>query len=406
MAAVMTILRAALRTHAAKALAVGLFALPALMVGNGGGNENRTLADLPALEWKRAALLAYPGQLDQWINDHFGWRRELIALHTHLRYALLREFPTVQAISGRHGRIFLAAHNTSHPPYSAITNVCGPGPVYDGVTVAASYLNRFFGDLRSLGFDPRMLVVPSSPVVEHQDLPPWLARRCATEATPVADVLASPLIAPGVRAQIRYPLAEMRMWKEDEALYPKTWFHWAGSGLAKVVDYTMPALAPEGVPNAAPLPTRADVVPSDISHLLGGIRFSSPVVVPDFAKAGINACYGASCYPEFGEAGALMPDVSRMANPNAPRKRRLLILSDSFGSKISAWYARYYQTVEQVCGNDIPRLNGPQLAQVRQWILRAPQDTDVLILYHDGSAIHKAIRRGMTPIHTGVAEKP
>ncbi len=389
-----------LRAHAAHLLVVAGFGLPALLAGTGGTSENRELA--PAPVFSRAALLAYPQQLDAWINDHFGWRAELIALNTRLRYRLLREFPTAQVIAGRHGRLYMAAHRTSDPPYSAITNVCGPGPVYDGVEVAAGFFGKLFGNLRARGFAPYMLIVPSAPVVEFQDLPVWLTRRCAGERTPVADVLDSPLLDGATRARIGYPLREMRAWRGNDGLYPKHWFHWAGRGLGQVVDLSMADLHGSAPPAAPPLPTRTDETVSDISHLFNGVRITGTVMTPDFPAAGISACFGTGCFPEFGAGAAdKLKDVSRMRNPNAPIKRRLLILSDSFGAKISGWYARYYTDVEQAAGNDMPRLNAAEAARVREVLLRAPGDTDLLILYHDGAAIHKAIRRGLQPMLDG-----
>lgn len=386
-----------LRAHVAHLLVVAGFALPALMAGTAGPSENRVLAPAPA--FSRAGLLAYPQQLDAWINDHFGWRAELIALNTRLRYRLLREFPTVQVTAGRHGRLYMAAHKTSDAPYSAITNVCGPGPVYDGIAPAAGEFNRIVDDLRGLGFRPLLMIVPSAPVIEHQDLPAWLARRCVTEQTPVAEVIASPLVTPATRAAIFYPLAEMRMWKGDSALYPKTWFHWGGSALANVVDLSVARLIGKVPPYAAPLPLKTEEMISDISHLFNGLRLTSKVSSPDYAAAGVQACFGTGCFSEFGSAAAKLKDTSRISNPNAPIKRRLVILSDSFGSHISGWYARYYGEVEQVCGNDVPQLDGAEVRRVREVLLRDPANTDLLVLYHDGSAIAKSIRRGLGPLH-------
>ncbi|MFP5393475.1 MAG: hypothetical protein ACLGI6_18320 [Gammaproteobacteria bacterium] len=394
-----------MRAHGAKVLVVAGFGIPAFISAtgtlSGNGGENRTMAALPPLTMNVGSVLAYPAQLDSWINDHFGGRGGLIKLNNRVRYYLLREFSTVQMISGRNGRVFLAAHGANQPPYAAILDACGPGPQREGQALSARYLNTLIGDYRQMGFKPVMMIVPSAPVVEHQDLPAWIGRRCATDNTPVRNLIDSPLVEPAVRASILYPLAEMRYFKQDTALFPKRWFHWSGPGLARVVDLTMPRLVGPSVPNVPALPTQTAVTESDVGHLFGGVHLRGPVTTPDFAAAGINACYGVGCYPEFGSAADKLIDVSRFTNPKAPIARRLLILSDSFGSKIAGWYARYYQRIEHVAGNDIPRLDQPELDRVRAYLLRAPQDTDLLILYHDGGAINKAIRNGMRPLHSG-----
>ncbi len=388
-----------LRAHAAHLAVVGALALPAYVAGTAPTSENRNLAPLPAPPGDLAGALALPARLDAWINDHFGWRDQLIGYNTRLRYALFREFPTVQMVSGRHGRVFLAAHLTTLAPYSAITNVCGPGPVLDGVAVPARHFNVLLGDLRALGFRPLLLIAPSAPLVEYQDLPVWLSRRCATTRTPVADVLDSALLTSQTRAAILYPLAQMRALAANDALFPKTWFHWSGPGLAGVVDLSMARLSGQPVPAAPPLPTHSEEMASDVSHLFNGVRLTSIVTTPDYAAAGIAACFGTGCFPELGSAAAKLKDVSRVRNPHAPLKRRLLILSDSFGSHISGWYARYYSQVDQVSGNDVPQLDAAEVKRVRAVLLRDPGDTDLLVLYHDGAAIAKAIRRGLGPLH-------
>ena len=389
------------RQHAAQLAVVAVLAIPAAVAavfGTADLKEQRPLAQWPARPGSAAALLALPSQLDAWINDHLGGRRLLITANTTLRYALFREFPTVQMITGRHGRVFLAAHPNNGPTYSAITGVCGPGPVFDGVAPAAQFLNVLFSELELRGMQPTMLIAPSAPVLHFEDLPVWLSQRCAASHTPVADVLASPLLTQHVRERILYPLQQMRELKGGDAFYPKSWFHWAGPGLSQIVDWTMTQRSGAPPPAAPPLTMVTGEMISDVSHLMGGLRLASVVTRPDFPASNVSSCYGTDCFAEFGSAEDKLKDVSRFGNPAAPVRRRLLILSDSFGSKIAGWYARYYTSVEQVAGNDVPRLNRLETERVRDFLLRAPAETDVLIIYHDGGAIHKAIRQGMAPL--------
>ena len=142
-----------------------------------------------------------------------------------------------------------------------------------------------------------------------------------------------------------------------------------------------------------------------MSHLVPGIELSGEIVEPDLEASGIKACFGALCIPELGDAGQVLIDVTHFTNPAAP-ERRLVILSDSFGSKISPWYARYYREVAQVSTNNVAALRPEQVAAFKAALLNAPAGTDLLLLFHDGSAVHNGIKMGVQRLHAAPATVP
>jgi hypothetical protein len=378
-------------------LAVLFWPIAATLHGDVGQNtENRRMAPAPSLPASWQQFLAMPAQADAWINDHFGMRSDLVDMNNWLRFKLFREFPSVQFVAGRHGRMFLAAHATDQPPYSAMTHVCAGDAVASPGTV--SYFNLMFADFDRMGMHPRVLIVPSAPVVESGDVPRWLEQRCAGNNTAPAKVLADPELTPAARQNIFYPLQEMRALGSNENLFPKTWFHWSGPGLADVAKLSVAHFWGLPAQASAPLPTRSQWENSDIGYLAPGVPLVSLVVKPDLEAAHIKACYGGDCFPEFTAYRQYLNDTSRFTNAAAP-DRRLLIISDSFGSKVSGWYTRYYRTVEQIATNAIDQLSDAQIESLKQVLLRDPQHTDILFLYHDGGAVYNSLKSGIQRLH-------
>ncbi|MES2262027.1 MAG: hypothetical protein V4724_26195 [Pseudomonadota bacterium] len=386
--------------HAGKALLIAALAIPAgvaLLHRDAPTAENRNLAPLPVRPSSWPALLAMPAQLDAWVNDHFGLRNALVRLNNQVRFKLFNEFPSIQMAAGQHGRYFLAAHGTNVPPFQALTNVCGKLSTATPQTL--NYLNRLFGDFHKMGLQPRLLIVPSSPVVHGADVPAWLVPSCSADETPVTRLLADPRLNAEARDAILFPLGDMREIGKRATLYPLTWFHWSGAGLDEVARLSLTRLFGKSLDDAAPpLRTRTEWLQSDVGHLFPGVKLLSEVTQPDTAASQVDACYGGDCYPEVAEQAKILGDVSRFKNPLAPQ-RRLLIISDSYGSKISAWYARYYGTVEQVATNNIEQLSIAQLWKLKKFLFRQPADTDILFLYHDGGAAYDTLRFGLQRFH-------
>ncbi|GGY07984.1 hypothetical protein GJV26_18615 [Massilia dura] len=367
--------------------------------GAGNNDEHRHLAPAPSLPTSWEDFLQLPTRTDAWINDHFGMRGALVKANNQVRFKAFREFPTIQMAAGRHGRVFLAAHGTTAPPFSAITNVCGGRP--SPAPGTAEYFTSMMADFERMGMHPAVLIVPSAAVLHSSDTPKWLEPRCAATDTAVDTVLRDPALSPMARERIFYPLQQMRAMAGDDAIYPKTWFHWSGPGLGEVARLTVARFWGRAPAHQQPWPVKSTWMNSDVNHLFPGVHLASYVAEPDFATANVQACFGSACFPEFAgfpNYARVMDDVSRFTNPAAP-DRRLLIMSDSFGSKSSGWFSRYYRTVEQMATHSINDLSQPDMETLKQVLLRDPQKTDILFLYHDGSAVYNMLRQGVQRLH-------
>ncbi|HEX8601191.1 MAG TPA: hypothetical protein VF774_00970 [Pseudoduganella sp.] len=389
-----------LRENAVKVgLLAVLFVPIAGSLQKAGSDENRQLAPAPGLPASWQEFLQLPTRADAWINDHFGMRNSLVRADNVLRFNVFREFSTIQMAAGRNGRVFLAAHATTAPPFSAITTVCGGKPTPSPGT--AEYLSSMMAYFEGLGLHPGMLVIPSSIAVYSGDAPKWLERRCAATDTAVNTVLADPALSPAARKRIYYPLAEIRALAGNEAVYPKTWFHWSGPALGEIARLSVAHFWGRAPAQEAPWPVKWTWKGSDVSHLFPGVHLSSHIAEPDFDAAHVQACYGPDCFPEFAgyaNHAQVLNDVSRFSNPAAP-DRRLLIISDSFGSKASGWFSRYYRNVEQVATNSIKEMNQADLDALKKFILRDAEHTDILFLYHDGGAVYNTLRFGVERLH-------
>jgi hypothetical protein len=370
--------------YAAKAILLGSLMLPAavaLLPSDGKNTEQRHLSPTPALPHSLPEALKYPGQLDAWANDNFGLRTPLLAMHNRMRFALFGQFPTIQVISGKDGRIFLSAHQKTDPPYAAIFSAFGyridPAPVITG------QINQFSALARARGLDAKLMIVPSSPVVHADQLPDWLRARVDPASIPTLKVLESPHLEVAARNNLYFPYKEMRAEAAGMDVFPKAWFHWMGDGPRTVAGLTMERFWGADKNQGVPLVTKIEMMPSDLSHLFPGIKLSSQVRAIDFQASGVEVCMGPTC---FGEA--LRPTMEKLLqmstyrNPKAPRGS-LVIVSDSFGQPVAGWYSRYYKEVVHVSTNFMDQLSEQELRPIRTYLFGKAKGGDVLFLYHD-----------------------
>ncbi|MDM5178190.1 hypothetical protein PO883_13410 [Massilia sp. DJPM01] len=376
--------------HSAKICIVFMLVVPALMSIKATRRPNDpNLTPLPVRPHTPQAWLEMPPKVTAWVSDHFGFRTHFIVADNVLRFNLFHEFPSIQVAYGQNGRYFMAAHAKTVGPYQAMTTVCGKGKA-NATTIP--YLNKLFTTFHAAGMDPKLLVVASAPAVYPEDVPSDLVEECTSTNTAAARVLASPELLPQARASIFYPLKEMREIKTRASLFPNTWFHWAGDGLDEVARITLTQFWKTPL-DQPPMQLRRYKGGSDMSHMFIGIKLESDVVEPDLGASGIKACFGGECFPEMPAIARILGDVSRFNNPKAP-KRRLLIISDSFGEKMSPWFARYYGEVEHFCTNHTHELTPEQTEEMKKYLYRNPADTDILFLYHDGGAMYDVLRNG------------
>src|SRR4051812_45718839 len=85
-------------------LAIIFLPLAANLSGHDGGDqeaENRDLATFPKFEGTWASAVVWPSGLDEWFQDHFGFRSTLVRWYGESRYYGLHVSPAATVVRGK-----------------------------------------------------------------------------------------------------------------------------------------------------------------------------------------------------------------------------------------------------------------------------------------------------------------
>jgi hypothetical protein len=385
----------------AKALLVALLATPAIatLSTKQREGENRRMAEPPQRPTSVEEALKYSASFDAWANDNFSLRAALVRLNTKVRYKLFGQYPTSQVVQGREGRTFLTTSHPAAPAYAMVFSACGYHT--DGVTeVVDAHIRRLLSLSRERGIAANLLVVPSAPAVHVDQLPRWASTLCHTATPPMQRWLAQPGVAAAMQQHVAYPLEQMRAASRDTDLFPRTFFHWGGAGPRLTAEWTLRQFYGVEPSAATPYISHKEWLPSDIGHLFPGIKRPSEVDVMDMAASHIDFCYGARC---FDHAPPILKDfeVIRLRNHYAPRKR-LVLITDSFGPPAAPWFARYYKEVLLFNANTLYLVKqDTDMEPVRQFVFADAAGTDFIVLYHDATVHAARIKQDFSQLLPG-----
>ena len=343
--------------------------------------ENRALASKPVLPKTFAETLKFPAVVDVYLNDHFGLRNNLVAWNNKLRYHLLGDINAVQLTAGKDGYIFFNSHAAS-TPLAMIHFLCGKNVAEKDRAEIVRTASGFMHMAVQLKPESYLLLVPTKPVVYADKLPDWLQQQCAQYTPSLPGVVATLKSLPGLKDKIIYPLTEMQALKKSIALFPKNTFHWTGNGPEPVAQ-----LVAENYLHRKRLTTLTSNlhdVASDIQQFLPGVALTVPTHDPDYARAGIIACLGVACFPEFIDTAGKIGDVSRYRHSNR-QGPKLLVISDSFGQGIAGFFAEYYAEVWHISLNNINQLSDKEQARFKQILLNEYAPDQILYVFHDAA---------------------
>ena len=357
-----------------------------VVVANGpsaaGLEENRTLAGAPAWPVSGADFLRFPSRVDAYANDHFPFRTQLVELNNRFRYHLFHEVMSPQITVGRDDFLFFNSHSAADP-LAMIRFLCGEGSDEERIDVIAHDLSNAVTRITARLPASTLMFVPTKSTVYFEHMPTWLQRRCGQSVPTVPRVLARLAnLATSNRQHVYYPVEAMRALRSTVAVYSSQNFHWLGAGARAVADMTASEVF--GQRRRKRLDVRPVTTRSDLQQFLPGIKLSIDSEVVDYASVGITACHGGTCFPELGDAGAMLGDISRFedATSSAPR---LLILSDSFGSGIAGYFAPYFSSVWHVSVSNVSRLSPAQLNKIGAAVYDDYAPDHILYVFHDFS---------------------
>jgi hypothetical protein len=364
-------------------LVLSLLALPGLAQltssRHASSSENRTLAPAPSWPDTWAELSGAPQRTDAWLRDHFAFRSYLVQANTRLRFALFHESPTRQTLFGHHDRLFLGGHDAAHP-YALIREICGIGVSDTDIATAAQGIDRL---LHAAPPGTLFISVPTAPALYTNDLPDWLARQCA--GTPTAERVVARL-----GANVVYPIEALRSAMKQGSVIPRYNFHWSGRGARAAA--AMIAEQVLGLPRAVEIPMIEHTADSDLARMVPGLTLRDTVTEPDTAAANIDYCFARpACLPDLGDITTVVDDYSRTLSSRAG-PRRLLLISDSYGSFIAPWFGAWFGEVRHISSNNFDRLSPEQMTRLHHSLFTDYHPDQVIFLYHDG-AITYAPRR-------------
>lgn len=372
--------------------------------------ENRVIAGRPSMPRDAQSWLAFPAQMDAYVNDHFGLRQSLIAWHNQARYVLLNEAASPQLSVGKDGFLFFNSHEAAHPRRMS-DFLCGQFLRQTGgqaiIEELAQEVHATMQQALRLHPNTSLAFVPTKPILYPENLPTWMQQECA-KGTPALPAFLQQLVkldqanlaqAQSVSQAVAYPLAAMQAQKATQLVYPKPNFHWHGKG-AQIFAQTIAEqewhLSAQRSFQFVP-----ESLASDMQSFMPGIDLNIDILTPDYAAAGVEACLGGSCFPELRTATKL-GDVSRYrvrktSGENTAAPKKLLIISDSFGQGGAGYFSAYFDEVWHVSINNTGALNANERAELQGDLSRFAPDR-VLYLFHDYSLVCFSHRLGFCPV--------
>jgi len=131
--------------------------------------EGRRLAPAPRAPATLADWLALPGQIDPYLEDHFGLRYAMIRLHKDLTHSVLLEVNTA-AMIGRDGRMFYEGNEMVRQSAGLVLR---DQRVADAVTMVAAMRDA----LAKRGIRFLVALPPNTSTIYQDDLPLWAQNR-------------------------------------------------------------------------------------------------------------------------------------------------------------------------------------------------------------------------------------
>jgi hypothetical protein len=307
-------------------------------------SENRALAAAPGWPKSRTDMETFAARASAYLADHFGLRGALVELDGWLRYRVFGDFLSDEVILGRHKRVFLTSHEAG-VPFSNIDRICGVGISDAEFESIAGGIARMLDAANPVAARSAYVSVPTAPLIYPEDLPDWVARRCAAHQPMAPRVRAALASArPDLVGRMISPDAAERAAKADGFAYLPWDFHWSGLAARSVTR----AISEQdlGLPRLREIPFAIEREPSDLSALTAGMRHFDQAWEPRPAAAGLAFCHiiGGTCDPAFAGSARALREMSVAHRPGGTGPR-LLILGDSFGQQAANYFGEYFDDV-------------------------------------------------------------
>ncbi|MEP5764634.1 MAG: hypothetical protein ABJ308_08565 [Halieaceae bacterium] len=230
--------------------------------------ENRALATAPALPSSLAGLWALPAAVDDYVLDHFGFRKDL--LRTHNRWLIrFGVSPSDKVVLGQNDWLFYEANRLTDQNRGAM-------PLSQE---QLSYYLRQFGARREYmkerGIPYVVLPVPDKHSVYQEQLPAWLRRAGPSRLQQFQGALDA-AGEPYVETYKELSAARDR----GERVYLKTDSHWSCRGAFLAYQRLMDAVVPMGLDGVHRV-TEQEVEFREMARMRGQDLSKNLLLLPD-----------------------------------------------------------------------------------------------------------------------------
>lgn len=288
--------------------------------------ENRVLAQFPSLN--RENIQAYPGEVEDYINDHAAFRSQLLSLNAGINLALFQSVDNEEVIRGSEGWYFYNG-GASTADYRG-QNLYSK----EELAAIAAKVERTRQYYESLGVEFAVILAPNKEEIYSEYMPKWYTRlsditrydqmeQCLKERTQV------PVIAPK-----QYFLENReRLW------YFKTDTHWNEAGGFVAGQMLVDALGGRAVS------VDQVVIPYDYRGLGDlALLFHMPECFLEDYFCTVNGYYEDVKVESADPVGDGM--VIRTSADGAPDQRRVAFYRDSFATVMMNQISKYFSRID------------------------------------------------------------
>lgn len=322
--------------------------------------DNRNPAGFP--KFNIAHLDPYPGQFENYFNDHFPYRNSSIAFlnYTDCRYFKKSPVPD-QVTIGTDGWLYPGA------PHMEL--MMGQQPLSDEmITIMINELNDRYEKCKSLGAEYRLVVIPAKSAIYPEHLP--LSYRMGQWKHPMDLLLAR--CSKECKVPILYLLDSLAAHKSECDLFLRTDSHWNDAGMyysyRSIINWVQPGLQ-HNPPMQIDLDNYRDTIESgNYSQMLGMeeywnetariISFSYDTSVHERIKENYpcNSEWFTYCNEyetAFENSDTSLPGLLVMRDSYTDRKLQQLLASH-FGRSTFIWDYWQYKLNKEILANEKP----------------------------------------------------
>jgi hypothetical protein len=340
--------------------------------------EKRPLAEFPSLSHTKEK--AYFAQLNDYLNDHFGFAVKLNRYYRKIVYYGFHDTPSDSITLGRDGFIFLARHGDSADKFNALERLCLDGTDSNRIEAATASREEIHSFLTARDYPVFIAIAPSKPTLYPDKLtmrvPRHLREACSDykNRTSIATQLSS---HPVLGKSVIYPIDDFFQHRHEGNFYPRENFHIDGDSSHLFAKNILTEMGLNPGPNYDGHRIQARIN-SDLSSLFGfRIKLTGSLYRYGDYRPRVHLQNPDMVKSYYSRAS----DFGTWTSKNPLTKRKLLVISDSFGSFAARHLAPGFSELTWI---NINHLKKEEVKPFFQELLPGLQPDGILFLFHEG----------------------